>query len=226
MKTKLILATILTAVLLIPSVSFAATLSTAQVNAIIGLLQAFGVDAATVQSVYADLVPPVVPVAQPAVVAAPTKDYSTYTPVPFELYQANLDAYLGKPIVIEGMVNALMPRGGNGGTTNYIQIINPFDQSQPKIQLEVDNASTYSSAAMSLQDKSSPIYQFVRAYGTGVPSQAFTMTSLLGSGTVMLPAVNITRIDKCQHGGMNTTVLMGSSFDENFSCSSWTTVGQ
>ncbi len=155
--------------------------------------------------------------------ASPT-DYSTYTPVSFELYSSNVGAYLGKSISTIGMVNSFLPQGGSGGNTNFIEIINPFDPSQPKIMLEVDDSSTYTAAVNSLQDKSSPIYQFIQVYGTGVPSTPFTMTSLLGSSKVLVPTISVTRIDKCLHGSMNTTVLTGSSLSDSFQCTAWVTV--
>lgn len=48
---------VLFGLLLIPSVSFAATLNTQQVGAIIEVLQAFGVDSSTIQMVQSDLAP-------------------------------------------------------------------------------------------------------------------------------------------------------------------------
>ena len=173
-----------------------------------------------------------VPVA-PSAVATPTvstpepsTSYSSYTPVSMTLYSDNTSAYLGSEIIVTGMVNAFMPEGGTGGSTNYIQIINPFDQTQPKLQVEIDNSTTYSAAVSSLQDQSSPIYQFIQVYGTGVPDQELTETSLLGSTNVMVPVVDVTRIDQCIHGSMNTTVLTGTSFDENFTCTDWQTIAQ
>ena len=153
-----------------------------------------------------------------------TTEYSSYTPVSMALYSDDPSAYLGQDVVVTGMVNTFMPEGGTGGTTNYIQIINPFDESQPKMQLEIDNSSAYSAAVTALQNTSNPIYQFVRAYGVGVPDQELTETSLLGSQNVMVPVVNVTRIDQCIHGSMNTTILTGTSFDDNFTCSEWETV--
>lgn len=55
MKTKLSIATALC--FLLPSVSFAATLTQTQVSAVIGLLEAFGVSAQTIAIVHADLEP-------------------------------------------------------------------------------------------------------------------------------------------------------------------------
>ncbi len=202
-------------------------LTATQIAAIIMLLQAFGVDAQTIAVVRADLEPtaPTMIPSPVAITPTPTvSSYSSYAPVSIAQYVANPPDYLGKQVVITGMVNALMPRTGNSGSTNYIQIINPFDPAQPKVQLEIDDNSTYSAAANSFQDKSSPILQFMQTYGTAVSSQAFTMTTLFGSQTVMLPVVNVTRIDKCLHGSMNTTILTGSSFSDNFTCTAWTTI--
>ncbi len=217
------------ALLFFPSVSFAASLTPAQVSAVIGLLEAFGVDAQTIAMVQADLEPSAVVSPQvttvpsvPVVPAVPSS--SSYQPVSVETLSSDPMAYVGQQVSVTGMVNALMPSTGAPGSTNYIQIIDPFDPSQPKVQLEVDDSPVYSAAASSLQDKSSPILQFVRAYGTVLTSQAFVMTNLFGSQTVYLPTVNVTRIDKCFHGPMNTTVLTGTTLADNFTCTAWETI--
>lgn len=165
------------------------------------------------------------PTSLPAVSASPlSTDQSSYTPISMDIYGDNPSAYIGRNIVVEGMFNAFMPRGGSGGSKNYIQVINPFDQPETQMQLEIDDASTYSAAVNALQNQSSPIREFVRAYGVGVPDQTFTKTSFLGSSNIMVPVVNVTRIDQCMHGSMGTTVLTGTSLDDNFSCSEWETV--
>jgi len=151
-------------------------------------------------------------------------DYSTYTSVPFELYYSDTGAYLNKPISMIGMVNAFMPKGGSGGNTNFIEIINSADPSQPQIMLEVDDTSTYTAAVTSLQNKSSPILQFVQAYGMASQSQSMTATSLLGNTTVMVPVIKVTRVDKCLHGSMGTTILMGLSLSDVFQCTDWMTI--
>jgi len=153
-----------------------------------------------------------------------TPEYSSYTPVSMALYADDVSAYLGQGVVVTGLVNTFMPEGGTGGTNNYIQIINPFEESQPKMQLEVDDQSSYSAAVDSLQNTSNPITQFIRAYGVGVPDQEFTETSLFGSNDVMVPVVNVTRVDQCIHGSMHTTILIGTSFDDNFFCTTWETI--
>lgn len=51
-----------------------------------------------------------------------------------------------------------------------------------------------------------------------------TVSSLFGSGTLTVPVINATRIDKFVHGRMNQTVLTGSTFDDNFACTDWETI--
>ena len=63
----------------------------------------------------------------PATTAPQSTDYSSYTPVSLSLYSADASTYLGKHIVVTGMVNTFLPKGGSGGTTNYIQVMNPFE---------------------------------------------------------------------------------------------------
>lgn len=202
-------------------------LTAAQIAAIIMLLQAFGTDAQTIAVVQAELQPGAVKTSvsvSPIPSSVPsTHSYSTYVPISVAQYIANPVGYLGEQVAITGMVNTLMPRTLNGAT-NYIQVTNPFDLSQPRVQLEIDDNAAYGTASNSLQDQSSPILQFVQAYGTAVGSKAFTMTAMFGSQAVMLPVVNVTRVDKCLHGSMNTTVLTGSSLDDNFKCTTWTTI--
>jgi hypothetical protein len=72
MKNKII-GVIAGAMLLVPGVAFASTLTQSQVSAIIGLLQAFGVAQSTIDIVYADLTPQ-------SVTTTPS-DTSTSTPV-------------------------------------------------------------------------------------------------------------------------------------------------
>lgn len=169
---------------------------------------------------------PVTPTAVTSTASTPSTSYSSYTPISTDVYGDDPSAYVGSDVVVEGMVNSFMPAGGTGGSTSYIQIVNPFDQPETHMQLEVDNSATYSAAVSAFQNQGSPIYQFVRAYGVGVPDQELTETSLLGSSNVMVPVVNVTRVDQCIHGSMNTTVLTGTSFDQNFTCTDWQTVAQ
>jgi hypothetical protein len=219
---------LLVSLCLMPLVASAATLTSSQVSAIIGLLEAFGVNASTIQIVYADLVPSVASVQSAPATQSTTMstsiDYSIYVPVSLHVFGADVGAYIGKNISIVGMVNSFLPKGGSGGTTNYIEITDPYDSSVPQLALEIDDPTTYSSAVASLQDKSNPILQFVRGYGTAVASQRFSMTNMFGTQTTLVPTINVTRIDKCQHGSMQTTVLTGSTIDDNFSCTAWTTI--
>jgi hypothetical protein len=167
-----------------------------------------------------------VPSTPPVATSATPIDYSTYTPVSFELYSSNIGAYFNEPISMIGMVDAFLPRGGSGGNTNFIEIINPADPDQPQIVLEIDDALTYTAAVTGLQDKSNPILQFVQAYGIASQSQPMSETNILGSTNVMVPAIKVTRVDKCLHGSMGTTILTGSSLSDVFHCTDWTTIAQ
>jgi hypothetical protein len=199
-------------------------LTVTQIASIIMLLQAFGVDAQTIAAVRAEIQPTAaIASPTPVIPTSSSMNYSTYAPVSVAQYIADPLGYLSESIVITGMVNTLMPRTGSGGTTNYVQIMNPFDQSEPKVQLEIDNNSVYSTIANSLQDDSSPILQFVQAYGIAIPNQAFTATNFFGTRTVMLPTIEVTRVDKCLHGSMKT-VGTSTSFDDNFTCTAWATI--
>ncbi len=173
------------------------------------------------------VITPTLPVLTPAPQTSSLSiDYSVYTPVSFELYSSNPGAYLGKTISMIGMVNSFLPKGGRGGNSNYIEIINPFDPSQPEMMLEIDDSATYTSAVASLQDKSSPILQFLQVYGTGVLSQSLSQTNAFISRNIWVPVISVTRTNKCLHGSMNTTILTGSSLSDNFQCTDWTTITQ
>ena len=111
-----------------PLMASAATLSTAQVNAIVELLQAFGVNASTIQAVYADLVPSMA--LQSAFLRFRSRPTS-YPTVAFSQYQSDSAAYLNAPMVIEGVDVAYLPRSG-AGTSNFIETTNLFDPAQPR----------------------------------------------------------------------------------------------
>lgn len=72
---------VLAAALLLPSFALAAPLSGGQVNAIIELLQAFGVDSATISIVRTDLTPTTTPVALGQQIATSTAPVQTFTPI-------------------------------------------------------------------------------------------------------------------------------------------------
>ncbi len=151
-------------------------------------------------------------------------NYSTYSPLTFSEFQNNPANYIGQSIIVTGMNDSFIPSTGSAGSTNFVEVENPFDLSQPKFELEIPGSGDYAAAVNALQNKSVPVHLFVRAYGTGLADQSFTETSLLGSANVSLPTVLVTRLDQCLQGSMNTTVLTGTSFESNFSCSQWQTI--
>jgi len=155
---------------------------------------------------------------------APSSDYSTYAPVTFPQYQNNSPSYIGQNIVLTGMNDSFIPSRGKIGSTNFVEVENPFDPAQPKIELEVDDSASYTALVNALQDKSQPIHLFLRAYGIGVPTQQFTSGNIFGLATLQLPVIRVSRVDQCIHGSMNTTILSGSGFENNFSCTAWSTV--
>jgi hypothetical protein len=146
-------------------------------------------------------------------------NYSTNSAVTFAQYSENPAAYTGQNIIVEGMEDSFLPSGSNGGS-NFIEVTNLFDLSQPKIMFEVNDHSTYTTIVNALQNK---YYPFIRVYGTGVASQSFTMTSASQTITVSLPVVSVSRVDWCpdavQSGSYN-----GTSLESDESCPSWTII--
>jgi hypothetical protein len=168
--------------------------------------------------------PVVTPQPTPAAPTSNNTDYSSYTSVTFSQYQNNPAAYTGGSIIVSGMNDAFIPSTGSAGSTNFVEVENPFDTTQPKIELAVNDPAAYTSLVNALQDKTQPIHLFLRAYGTGVSSEKFTSSSIFGSATILLPVLQVSRVDQCLRGSMNTTVLTGTSYESNFSCSSWSTI--
>ena len=154
----------------------------------------------------------------------PSTDYSTYTPIEFSQYQNDSAGYSNQNIILTGMNDSFIPSTGSIGSTNFVEVENPFDLTQPKIELEVDDSASYTALVNALQDKSQPIHLFLRAYGVAVPSQTFTSSNLFRSAMVQMPVLQVSRVDQCMQGTMNTTVVTGTSFESNFFCSSWSTI--
>ena len=87
---------------------------------------------------------------------------------------------------------------------------------------EVDDNTLYSAVVNALQNKYDPL---IRAYGTGAPSQTFTVTSMLGSTAVSVPVVSAMRIDWCPDA-TPAAVYSGTSLEKDYPCPSWVMVGQ
>ncbi len=170
------------------------------------------------------------PITQPTPVQSnptspsPNSNYSSYTPVTFSQYQNDSTAYIGDDVIVTGMNDSFIPSTGNVGSTNYVEVENPFDLTQPKIELKVDDPTAYAAIVNALQDKSQPTHLFLRAYGVAVPSQQFTSNNAFRSATIQVPVLDASRVDQCLQGSMSGTVLIGTSFESNFSCSSWSTI--
>lgn len=160
----------------------------------------------------------VLPNYQPNVTPQPI-NYSQFQSVDFGLYAPNPNQYSGSNISVIGMLdNVFLP--STGGAANYIEITNPAEPTQPKIEIEVDNQADYTSAVNGLQPGVSSAV-FVRVYGSGANSQQFSLTN---GQTHYYPVINATRIDRCTHGTFQTTMLTGSKLSDVFSCSAWKTI--
>ncbi len=215
-------------------------LTSIQIAAIVMLLQAFGASPSVVAIVQKEITPPIATVATnqtattfPVTVApiAPQAPPANTSQAPsmsgfVSVSQLSADplAYLGNTESVTGMESGFLPQGGRGGSTNYIQLENPFDPSQPYIEAEIDSGSLYEATVNALQDPTSPILAFVKIFGTVAASQPFTHQNVFGnSTTVWIPVVDVSRIFQCQHGSMNTTIV-DTDFGSNFTCTSWTEI--
>ncbi|MHB0865284.1 MAG: hypothetical protein ACYC1Y_00005 [Minisyncoccota bacterium] len=119
---------------LIPSVSFAASLTTSQINSIIQLLIAFNVDSATLSSVEHALEPSTPIQVAPAVAASPVQEYQTPAPslqqIANEVAQKDtaasqqaLSTYLSKRQQVEDKVRKEVTQSGGIATESDVEAI-------------------------------------------------------------------------------------------------------
>ncbi len=195
-------------------------LTATQIAAIVMLLQAFGVDAQTIANVQAGLQPHKVQTSIASTTDSTAAAANTPYAVSFSLYHSNPAAYLNKNISVSGMESALIPSTGAAGSTNFIQLTNPFDLSLPIIEAIVPSGVAYTAVVNAIHSKYMPA---IRIYGVGVPNQTFVQSGPTGSSNVSLPVISATRIDLCTNGSENTA-YNGSDFDSDYSCSAWKTL--
>ncbi|MBI5220837.1 MAG: hypothetical protein HY978_03315 [Candidatus Liptonbacteria bacterium] len=140
-----------------------------------------------------------------------------YQDIDFDSYRQNPMSYLGKNIAVTSMPNDYLPRGASGGTTNYIEVINPADMDQHKIEMRIDPDGAYTDAVDGLKIGTSP-FVMAKFYGKGVSGEKFTNKY---GATFALPILSVKRVDRCIHGTLQTTILTGSSLSDIFSCTEW-----
>jgi hypothetical protein len=145
----------------------------------------------------------------------------SYMPLGFSSYQNSSFSYLGKKVALSGLQDSFIPQAGYG-TSNFIEITNPFDPMQPKIELEVDNSAAYNQAVSALADKSNPIHLFLRVYGTAAQPQSFTSSNTFGTRTLSVPVIDASEIDQCLAAtadGSSVTYVAG-----NLTCTMWSAI--
>ena len=148
--------------------------------------------------------PPVAPASAPTPPPVPVPTPPTsYASVSVSQYANNPSAYQGSSIVITGLEKKFLP-----GATNFMEVTDLTDPSQPLIVVQIDDESSYTATVNGLQ---SQYYPIVRVYGTAVPSQQFTQTN--SSGVVTVSDIDPVHIDVCTSGGNNSVGL---------ACSGWT----
>lgn len=138
----------------------------------------------------------------------------------FDVYREDPSKYAASNISVIGMLdNNFLP--SNGISANYVEMENPADISQPKIEIEIDNNSDYTAAVSGLQPSSSSAVVFIKVYGTGTTPQQFTTSN---GSYEYFPVLIANRIDRCTNGYLQTTILTGSKLSDIFTCNSWKTI--
>ena len=128
-------------------------------------------------------------------------DWTTYTSLPANFLK-NPPYYIGTKVKLSGTVTDFLASGDRGGDTNYISIISS-DPAAPSQQfmLEIDSSANYQKVVSSVNKLNAVI-----AYGTIEKTTAFTKYST--NGTIIVPVVNIARLDAC------TSLLICTSDDK------------
>jgi hypothetical protein len=216
---KLFATAIISTLLIVPTFAAAQTTTTTDNSAVIAVLEQLVITLTKeLEQLIANRAAGTTASQTPAASAAPSSNYSSYTPVTFSQFQNNPAGYTGQNIEVEGMENTFLPSTGSGNS-NFIEVTNLFDTSQPKLMFEVDSQSNYTAVVNALQSK---YYPLIRVYGTGMPDQNFSLTSAFQTTTVSLPVVSVSRVDWCPNATQSYS-YNGSSLEDDESCPSWTT---
>jgi len=128
-------------------------------------------------------------------------DYSSFSKIQMSQYANNPSAYSGQKIEFMGSVVAFLPKGGSGGTTNYISLSDPV--ANLKVMAEVDDSNAYTN----LVNKVNAGDTF-RVYGIGTAGQNFKNS--YGVSTI-IPVVQLSAADDCDMGSSVTNMTSDSS---------------
>ncbi len=134
------------------------------------------------------------PTTAPPISALSTgEDFSQYQHITLNKYTNNPSAYIGQRIYISNAIAQFLPKGGNGGSTNYVKLEDPI--SHVDAMIVFNNSSDYAAVANTFTVGGSG--GIIKVYGIGSSSVKFTQ----GGGTVSIPVVDPRRIDYCPNGG-------------------------
>jgi len=166
-------------------------------------------------------VPALTPVTSPTV-STPTSEDNKYSLVSFSSYSANSISYSGDKISLVGMFDLVIPRTDDLNSSNFIIITDPYNLAKPQIAIELDDNAQYSNLINAVRHKSDPILSFLGVNGFAAKTESFTETNGLGLQQVLnIPVIRAINVEQCHQGTMSTTVLTGSSIEDNFKCSNW-----
>ncbi|MCE9585619.1 peptidoglycan-binding protein [Candidatus Nomurabacteria bacterium] len=128
-------------------------------------------------------------------------DYGTFSRVQLSQYANNPSVYKSQKIEVVGSVVSFLPKGGSGGTTNYINLLDPISNVQ--VMAEVKSSIDYTILVNKV--KSGDTF---RAYGIGTASGNFT--NKYGS-TVVISVFQLLAADSCDFGSSVTNLTSDSS---------------
>ena len=136
----------------------------------------------------------------PAVLSTPI-DYGSFTQIKLAQYAANPTSYAGQKVEFIGSVVAFLPKGGSGGSTNFISLLDPVANVQ--VMTEVDSPTYYSTLVSRVKAGDT-----FRVYGTGVANQNFTNKY---GATISTAVIQVATVDDCSAGSSVTNMTSDNS---------------
>ena len=128
-------------------------------------------------------------------------DYSSFSKIQMSQYANNPSVYKGQKVEFASSVLAFLPKGGSGGDTNYISLLDPI--ANVKVMAEVDDTNAYTNLVNKVKAGDT-----FRVYGIGTVSQNFTNTY---GATVTISVVKLSAADDCDEGSSVTNLTSDSS---------------
>lgn len=117
------------------------------------------------------------------------EDFSQYQRVTLNKFTNDPTSYLGQKILISNYITQFLPKGGTGGSSNYIRFTDPI--SSVEAMVEIANPDDYSKVAKALTVNSP-----MKVYGIGSQPVKFAVS---GRST-LFPIVEVRKVDICPAG--------------------------